>query len=148
MTARRPLALLILALALAGIAFAGCGGDDSDEGATTAAAPLIPSTETTVETPPAPPPPEPSSPPAIVVRLIDGQPILSGEKGDHVLKLQEALVALGYDVGKLDGQYGPSTRKAIIAFQKKYKLGADGIVGKKTVKRLNAELKKLAESQS
>ena len=85
---------------------------------------------------------------AIVVQLIDGQPILSGEKGDHVLKLQEALVALGYDVGKLDGQYGPSTRKAIIAFQKKYKLGADGIVGKKTVKRLNAELKKLAESQS
>ena len=65
-----------------------------------------------------------------------------------MLKLQEALVALGYDVGKLDGQYGPSTRKAIIAFQKKYKLGADGIVGKKTVKRLNAELKKLAQSQS
>jgi peptidoglycan hydrolase-like protein with peptidoglycan-binding domain len=143
-TARRPLALIVLIFALAGIAVAGCGGDDSEEGATTAAAAPSPTTEAIVETPP-PPPPEPPTPPAIVVQLIDGQPILSGEKGDHVLKLQEALVALGYDVGKLDGQYGPSTRKAIIAFQKKYKLGADGIVGKKTVKRLNAELEKLAE---
>ena len=144
MTARRPLALLALVVALAGIALAGCGGDDSQEGTTTAAAPLLPTTEAVVAPPP--PPPEPPPSPAIVVKLIDGQPILSGEKGDHVLKLQEALVALGYDVGKLDGQYGPSTRKAIIAFQKKYKLGADGIVGKKTVKRLNAELKKLAQS--
>jgi len=147
MAARRPLALLVLAVALAGTAIAGCGGDGSEEGATSAAAPPIPTSEAIVETPP-PPPPEPPPPPAIVVQLIDGRPILSGEKGDHVLKLQEALVALGYDVGKLDGQYGPSTRKAIIAFQKKFKLGADGIVGKKTVKRLNAELKKLAESQS
>jgi peptidoglycan hydrolase-like protein with peptidoglycan-binding domain len=144
-TARRPLALLALAVALAGIALTGCGGDDSQEGATTAVAAAPPTTEASVEQPP-PPPPEPPPPPAIVVQLIDGQPILTGEKGDHVLKLQEALVALGYDVGKLDGQYGPSTRKAIIAFQKKFKLGADGIVGKKTVKRLNAELKKLAQS--
>ena len=146
MTARRPLALLALAVALAGIALAGCGGDDSQEGTTTAAAPLLPTTEAVVAPPP--PPPEPPPSPAIVVKLIDGQPILSGEKGDHVLKLQEALVALGYDVGRLDGQYGPTTREAVLAFQKKFKLGADGIVGKKTVKRLNAELKKLAESQS
>ena len=145
MTVGRPLALLLLAAALAGAGLAGCGGDDSQVGATSAAAPPPPITEEVV-VPPPPPPPEPPSPPAIVVKLVNGQPILAGDKGDHVLKLQEALVALGYQVGKVDGEYGPATRKVIVAFQEKFKLGADGIVGKTTVKALNKALKKLAKS--
>ncbi len=142
MTLRRSLALLALVLALIGIVAAGCGGGGEEQAATTgAAAPLLPTTEA-VE--PAPPPPEPPPPPAIVVQLLEGKAIGPGDKGDHVAKLQEALAALGYKVRKIDGEYGPSTRKAVIAFQKKHKLGADGIVGKKTVKVLNRELKKLA----
>ena len=144
MPARRPLALLLLVLFVAALAAAACGGDDSGEGATTAAAPLLPTTEQLI--PPPPPPEPPPAPPAIVVQLIDSKPIVLGDKGDHVARLQEGLAALGYDMGKIDGQYGPGTRKAVLAFQRKYKLGADGIVGPKTVKRLNKELTKLAAS--
>ena len=142
MTVRRALVVLALALAGAALAVAGCGGG-GESGASTAAAPSLPTTSVAQ---PAPPPPEPPPAPTIVVKLINGNPILPGEKGDHVATLQKALVALGYDVGKIDGEYGPSTRKAVLAFQKKHKLGADGVVGRTTVKALNKALKKLAKS--
>ena len=141
---RRALVFLALALAAAALAVAGCGGGGESSGASTA---VISLPETSAAQPPAPPPSaEPTPAPAIVVKLIRGNPILPGEKGDHVATLQNALVALGYDVGKVDGEYGPATRKAVLAFQKKHKLGADGVVGKTTVKALNKALKKLAKS--
>jgi hypothetical protein len=51
-----------------------------------------------------------------------------------VKTLQRALVRLGYSVGKAgaDGQYGTATYTAVRAFQRKHKLGADGVVGPKT----------------
>ena len=140
---RRAFVFLALALAAVAIAVAGCGGGGESSGASTAAISLP---ETSAAQPPAPPPPEPPPAPTIVVKLIRGNPILPGEKGDHVATLQNALVALGYDVGKVDGEYGPATRKAVLSFQKKHKLGADGVVGKTTVKALNKALKKLAKS--
>jgi hypothetical protein len=39
---------------------------------------------------------------------------------------QEALLALGYDIGDIDGAVGPKTRKAIRAFQKSQNLATDG----------------------
>jgi len=39
---------------------------------------------------------------------------------------QEALLALGYDIGDIDGVIGPATRKAIRTFQKGQGLTADG----------------------
>jgi hypothetical protein len=43
-------------------------------------------------------------------------------KGD----VQEALVALGYDIGEIDGVIGPHTQKAIRAYQREQGLPVDG----------------------
>ena len=39
---------------------------------------------------------------------------------------QEALLALGYDIGEIDGVIGPATRKAIRRFQESQGIAADG----------------------
>ncbi len=52
-----------------------------------------------------------------------------------VMKVQKALVAKGAKI-KADGYFGPSTRKAIKAFQKTHKLKATGHVDAATKKAL------------
>lgn len=46
--------------------------------------------------------------------------------------VQQALVALGYDPGPLDGIRGARTRGAVVAFQRASGLTPDGIVGPRT----------------
>lgn len=58
-----------------------------------------------------------------------------GSKGAKVRELQAILVRAGFPV-KVDGDFGPSTKDAVIAFQKKYKLEADGVVGPLTQREL------------
>ncbi|MFA7285751.1 MAG: peptidoglycan-binding domain-containing protein [Candidatus Paceibacterota bacterium] len=60
-----------------------------------------------------------------------------GSRNNEVKELQIKLTTLGYDVGKPDGIFGAKTQKAIVDFQKKNKLKADGIVGKNTRDILN-----------
>lgn len=57
---------------------------------------------------------------------VDGpRPTLrQGDKGDAVADLQRALKVVA------DGDFGPGTKKAVIAFQKAHGLYADGIVGR------------------
>jgi tetratricopeptide (TPR) repeat protein len=55
-----------------------------------------------------------------------------GDRGDDVRRVQEALGGLGYQVGTPDGRFGDDTRTAVIAFQKKSGLKADGKVGRTT----------------
>lgn len=57
-----------------------------------------------------------------------------GSKGDQVKTLQRLLKALGFSVGLsgIDGDYGKKTEQAVVKFQSKHKLTADGIVGAKT----------------
>lgn len=55
-----------------------------------------------------------------------------GQRNTYVFVLQDALNALGYDAGGLDGVFGPHTRRAVIAFQRDNGLDADGIVGCQT----------------
>lgn len=60
-----------------------------------------------------------------------------GSRGDAVKQLQTALKQRGYDVGDIDGIYGPKTANAVRAFQKDNKLSVDGIAGPQTLGALN-----------
>lgn len=52
--------------------------------------------------------------------------------------LQRALLALGLYNGAIDGDFGPLTKAAVLAFQRGAGLYPDGIAGAKTVKALLA----------
>ena len=51
-------------------------------------------------------------------------------------EVQRRLKEWGYYNGKVDGVFGKATKSAVIAFQKKNGLTADGVVGKATYKAL------------
>ncbi|MBQ7886344.1 MAG: D-alanyl-D-alanine carboxypeptidase family protein [Clostridia bacterium] len=56
-----------------------------------------------------------------------------GANGPSVVKMQEALIALGYLDGRADGDFGSGTQNAVIQFQAVNGLSADGIAGSKTL---------------
>lgn len=66
----------------------------------------------------------------------------NGSEGEDVKEMQEALIRLGYDLGKwgADGDFGDCTEQAVRAFQKAKKLTVDGVVGTKTVAALTEAL--------
>lgn len=59
----------------------------------------------------------------------------SGDQGDEVAQIQKALAGLGYEVS-IDGDFGPATKEAVIAFQKSKGLEVDGMVGATTYRAL------------
>lgn len=59
-----------------------------------------------------------------------------GAKGNEVKEVQRRLKKWGYYSGAEDGVFGAGTKAAVIAFQKKNGLTADGVVGKATYKAL------------
>lgn len=59
-----------------------------------------------------------------------------GSKGKRVREIQAFLVRAGYPV-KSDGDFGPTTRDAVRAFQRDNKLTVDGKVGPQTEKALS-----------
>ena len=60
----------------------------------------------------------------------------SGDSGEKVKKLQQALKIKGYFSGKVDGKYGDATVTAVKKFQKKKGLSQDGVAGRSTIKAL------------
>jgi len=60
-------------------------------------------------------------------------------------EIQQALKNAGIYDGKVDGNVGPKTKKAIEAFQTQNGLKADGKVGRKTWKALSVYLNKSTE---
>lgn len=70
-----------------------------------------------------------------------------GDTGAEVKKLQTALDALGYDLGKpgIDGIIGPITERAIKAFQEANGIIADGVVGPDTLEALEKAGTKIEE---
>jgi peptidoglycan hydrolase-like protein with peptidoglycan-binding domain/SH3-like domain-containing protein len=64
--------------------------------------------------------------------------LTQGTVSDTVKSMQQRLIALGYLTGTADGNFGPKTALALIAFQKANDLTADGIAGTKTLQRLNS----------
>lgn len=65
-----------------------------------------------------------------------------GSNGSAVKTLQKNLNTLIKAKLTVDGEFGTATYNAVIKFQTKYKLTADGIVGKNTQKKINSLLKK------
>jgi N-acetylmuramoyl-L-alanine amidase len=57
-------------------------------------------------------------------------------RGDDVRDLQDRLSRLGFDVGIIDGVFGPETHTALVAFQSEVALEADGILGPTTLDQL------------
>lgn len=56
-----------------------------------------------------------------------------GSQGAEVTQIQTKLKNWGYYSGGVDGIFGADTRKAVISFQKKNGLTADGVAGKATL---------------
>ena len=52
-----------------------------------------------------------------------------GSSGPQVKNLQTLLNAAGFDCGAADGEFGPKTAAALLAFQRAHGLGADGEFG-------------------
>lgn len=71
-----------------------------------------------------------------------------GSSGSQVRTLQTKLNNWGYDAGKVDGIFGSATKAAVIRFQKKNGLVADGIVGAKTAAALGMTLSSSSSSNS
>ena len=59
-----------------------------------------------------------------------------GTHGSDVTRLQKQLKAAGFNPGSVDGVFGAKTKAAVIAYQKKKHLTADGVVGANTSQKL------------
>jgi len=59
-----------------------------------------------------------------------------GSRGNDVRQVQELLRDLGYYTARIDGYFGPITRRAVIRFKRNQGLKVNGLVGKKTLKAL------------
>jgi peptidoglycan hydrolase-like protein with peptidoglycan-binding domain len=103
---------------------------------------------------------EPSSPelpvvpgPGAELPPYPGQALQMGDRGQNVRMLQEALNRLARFYPELpviaaDGIFGSETRDAVTAFQRKFSLIPDGIVGPITWQRLREELAAGAPSEA
>ena len=74
--------------------------------------------------------------PTNIEQTIETAVLKQGSKGSEVKEVQRRLKLWGYYDGAVDGVFGAGTKKAVIAFQKKNGLTADGVVGKATYKAL------------
>ena len=63
---------------------------------------------------------------------VEAAVLRQGSKGGEVKEVQRRLKQWGYYSGAVDGIFGSGTKKAVVAFQKKNGLTADGVVGKAT----------------
>jgi peptidoglycan hydrolase-like protein with peptidoglycan-binding domain len=61
-----------------------------------------------------------------------------GDFGAEVERAQALLSKQGFDPKGADGQFGPNTRAAVVAFQRAKGLSADGVIGPQTWKALQA----------
>ncbi len=62
-----------------------------------------------------------------------------GSSGPDVTALQTKLKELGFDPHGVDGNFGPGTKSALIAFQQSKGLTADGIAGPQTMNALQLD---------
>jgi hypothetical protein len=137
---RRPLIAAVagaVVLILAGVGIARVvGGDDDGGGATPTTSGTTTPTETTATGTGA----TATTPTVPATTVPTDVTLQSGDEGASVELLQEALAALGYDVGTPDGVFGPGTEEAVKQFQADSGLDADGVAGPATLAALNEAL--------
>lgn len=70
-----------------------------------------------------------------------GYPLIrQGSRGVYVLVAQDDLNTLGYRTGGLDGIFGTQTRNAVLNYQRRRGLAADGIIGCNTWRSLQEDV--------
>ena len=70
--------------------------------------------------------------PTAVEVAVESAVLRQGSTGAEVKEVQRRLKMWGYYAGSVDGIFGTATKKAVVAFQKKNGLSADGVVGRAT----------------
>lgn len=127
---RQRAAIVVVAalLLVVGLIASGVFAGGKRPTATTSTGPTT-SASTTPSTPAAAVPPPPTA------------TLVPGASGSEVKVLQRALAALGFSVGAVDGSYGPATERALKRFQRTHGLGADGVLGAKTLAALTLALR-------
>jgi peptidoglycan hydrolase-like protein with peptidoglycan-binding domain len=128
---RRAVAMAAVGLAVV-LALAACqagGGDGSASAAQGSPTTAPPTTAApTTEAPTTSDAPTTTRAPTTTTRPKPAK-LRSGAEGPQVVALQKRLHQLGYQVQEADGQFGPETHHAVVAFQKVNRLGRDGVVG-------------------
>lgn len=67
------------------------------------------------------------------------EPVLNiGSTGLPVRRAQKRMSLVGYDVGGVDGRYGPNTQTAVKKLQQQHNISVDGVVGSQTWSVINA----------
>ena len=80
-----------------------------------------------------------TSPPPTTTTLPSGL-LKQGTSGADVKAVQHALAAAGHSPGTIDGDFGPKTELALIAFQQASGIPADGVYGPQTKAALEKKL--------
>ena len=73
-------------------------------------------------------------------QIADAAVLKQGSKGDLVKEVQTKLIKWGYLTGRADGIFGAKTKAAVIKFQRKNGLTADGVIGTRTAQALGISL--------
>lgn len=71
-----------------------------------------------------------------------------GANSQAVKDMQQRLIALGYLNSAADGKFGAATLAALVTFQKRNGLTADGIAGSITLEKLSSDSAKIAEGMT
>ena len=69
-----------------------------------------------------------------------------GSQGSEVKNMQNRLIYLGYMAGSADGKFASTTQSAVMAFQKRHSLNADGVAGPGTLTKLYSSSARRASS--
>ena len=75
---------------------------------------------------------------ALVLAFLAAVPA-KGDDSGRITTAQQALEAMGYDPGPVDGALGDNTRRAVKAFQTEFGLVVDGTIDDALLERLRVE---------